>query len=148
MTILRATLPAALLASALMVSPAILAAAPQEPAGGLPISLERIREDLEKPPAPRLTPVEPVRLRPTFRTRVDQRSWVPTLEEHLHQTFDLTPMQRQSADWAAKCCGFKVGQVVKIAEDALRARKIRKTREQIARELAELEYATRKSPPK
>lgn len=148
MRIFRATLPPALLAPALMMSPAMLGAAPQGPGGGLPVSLERIREDLEKPPAQRLEPATPVPLRPTFRTRVDQRSWVPTLEEHLHQQFDLTPMQRQSADWAAKCCGFKVGQVVKIAEDALRARKIRKTREQIARELAELEYAMTKSPPK
>ena len=130
-----------------MVSPAVVAAAPQEPAGGLPVSLERIREDLEKPPPPPLKPSTPVQLRPTFRTRVDQRTWVPTLEEHLHKQFDLTPMQRQSADWAAKCCGLSIGQFVKIAEDALRARKIRKTREQIARELAELEAAKR-TPPK
>jgi hypothetical protein len=144
----RATLCAALLAPALVVSPATSAAAPQEPSSGSPISLERIREDLEKPPPPRLTPAQPVQLRPTFKTRVDQRSWVPTLEEHLHKQFDLTAMQRQSADWAAKCCGLNIGQFVKIAEDALRARKIRKTREQIARELAELEAASRTSPPK
>jgi hypothetical protein len=131
---------AALLASALIVSPARLAAAPQDP-GADPVSLERIRETLEKAPTSRLAPAEPPRLRPTFRARVDQRSWVPTLEEHLHEKFDLTPMQRQSANWAAQCCGLKLGQVLKLAEDALRARKIRKTREQIARELAEIEAA-------
>ena len=81
MRIFSATLFAALLALALMVSSAILAAAPQEPAGSLPVSLERIREDLEKPPPPKLTPAKPVQLRPTFKTRVDQRTWVPTLEE-------------------------------------------------------------------
>ena len=73
--------------------------------------------------------------------------WVPTLKEHLHNTFDLTPMQRQSAEWAAQCCGIKIGQVVQMAEDALRARKIRKIREEIARELAFIE-AARTPPPK
>lgn len=145
--ILRTTLFAALSVAALGVSSASLAAAPQEPPGGLPVSLERIRENLEKPPPPRLTPAQPVQLRPTFRTRVDQRTWVPTLEEHLHEQFDLSPMQRQSAQWAAQCCGLKVGQFLKMAEDALRARKVRKTREQIARELAELD-AARRTPPR
>jgi hypothetical protein len=109
--------------------------------------VERIREKLEKPPAPRLTPAVPEQLRPTFKSTVDRRVWVPTLKEHLHKTFDLNPMQRQSAEWAAQCCGIKLGQVVKLAEDALRARKIRKTREEIARELAYIE-AARASPPK
>jgi hypothetical protein len=36
---------------------------------------------------------------------------------------------------------------VKIVDDALRDRKIRQIREQIARELAELEAARKKSPP-
>ena len=148
MRIFRTTLCAALLAPALVVSPAIYAAAPQDRAAAPAVSLERIRENLEKPPPPPLKPAAPVQLRPTFKTRVDQRTWVPTLEEHLHKQFDLTPMQRQSAEWAAKCCGMNIGQFVKLAEDALRARKIRKTREQIARELAELEAAARRSPPK
>jgi hypothetical protein len=143
----RATLWAVLSLGALLASSSTVAAT-QEPGGTLPVSLERIREDLEKPPPPRLKPAAPVHLPPTFKSRVDQRTWVPTLKEHLHKTFDLTPMQRQSADWAAKCCGLKLGQFLQIAEDAVRARKIRKTREQIARELAELEAATRTSPPK
>lgn len=142
MRLFRATLCAVLLAPALGVSGAP-GPAPQEPPAGLPVSLERIRKDLKKAPAPRLEPAAPLRLPPTFKSRVEQRTWVPTLQEHLHKQFDLTPMQRQSADWAAKCCGLNIGQVVRLAEDALRARKIRKTREQIARELAELEAATR-----
>lgn len=125
-----------------------IAAAPQEPAGSLPVSLERIREDLTKPPPPRLKPAGPLQLPPIFKSRVEQQTWVPTLQQHLHKTFDLTPMQRQSADWAARCCGYNLGALVKGAEDLLRARKIRKTREQIRRELAELEAATRTSPPK
>lgn len=87
---------------------------------------------------------EPV---PTFKSRVDQRAFVLTLEEALHKQFDLNDLQRQSAEWASKCCGFDVGQLVKIVDEALTRRKIRKTREQIARELAELEAARKKTPP-
>lgn len=140
----RTTLGAAILVPALLALPAILAAAPQEPAATLPVSLDRIREDLGKVSPSRLTPATPPQLRPTFRSRIQQNSWVPTLEEHLHKQFDLTPMQRQSAEWAAKCCGLNIGQFVKMAEDALRARKIRKTREQIAQELAFIEAAAAK----
>ena len=132
------------LVPALLALPAILAAAPQEPAATLPVSLDRIREDLGTVSPSRLTPATPPQLRPTFRSRIQQKSWVPTLEEHLHEQFDLTPMQRQSAEWAAKCCGLNIGQFVKMAEDALRARKIRKTREQIAQELAFIEAAAKK----
>ena len=127
--------------------PPPLDAAPQQPASAPPVSVERIREELVRPPAPRLTPAVPPQLRPTFKSSADRRVWVPTLEQHLHKQFDLSPMQRQSAEWAAQCCGIKVGQVVKLAQDALRERKIRKTREEIARELAFIE-AARTSPPK
>ena len=70
----------------------------------------------------------------------------PTLEEHLRKEFTLTLLQRQSAEWASKCCGYDIGQLVKIVDKALQARKLRKTREQIARELAELEAAGKKPP--
>lgn len=78
---------------------------------------------------------------PTFKTRVDERVFVPTLEEHLRKEFTLTLMQRQSADWAGKCCGYNLGQVVKGVSEMRRDLRIRKTRKQIARELAELEAA-------
>lgn len=112
----------------------------QAPAGGSPVSLDRIREELATAVSPRIRNV-PVRFPVVFRSKVDQRVFVPTLQEHLHKEFDLTPMQRQSAEWAARCCGIKLGALVTHVEDALRERKIRKTREQIARELAELEAA-------
>ena len=130
----------------LVVRPAgTAAAAPQEPSSVPPLSLERIREELEKSPAERLrldVPLPPPR--PTFKSRVDQRVFVLTLEEDLHKEFDLNELQRQSAEWASKCCGYNLGQLVKMVDDALRDRKIRKTREQIARELAELEAARKK----
>jgi hypothetical protein len=122
-------------------------AAPQEPSSIQPVSLERIRDELDKAPARQFTAGLPVQLPvPTFKTRVDQRVFVPTLEEHLRKEFALTVLQRQSADWASKCCGYDVGQLVKIVKQTLKDREVRKTREQIARELAELE-AARKKPP-
>jgi uncharacterized protein YfcZ (UPF0381/DUF406 family) len=68
------------------------------------------------------------------------------LEEALHKEFDLNELQRQSAEWSSKCCGFNIGQLVEEASKALRARQIRKTQEQIWRELAELEAARKKLP--
>jgi hypothetical protein len=133
---------AVLCVSAFVVRSASLEAAPQQPGSDVFLSLERIREQLEKPPPRQLTPDVPVQLAvATFKTRVDQRVFVPSLAEHLHKEFDLNPLQRQSAEWASKCCGFNLGQLAKSVNDALRDRRIRKTREQIARELAELDAA-------
>jgi hypothetical protein len=146
-TFLRATLLAVLWVPALVVWPATLSAAPQQPSEILPVSLDRIRGALEKAPPRRLTAAVPLPLPvPTFRTRVDQRVFVPTLEEHLRKEFALTVLQRQSADWASKCCGYNLGQLMTIVNDAVRERRIRKTREQIARELAELAAARKKTP--
>jgi hypothetical protein len=119
-----------------------LGAAPQQPTGDLPISLERIRAELEKTPAPRLKLDVPVELPvATFRTRVDQRVWVPSLEEVLRKEFTLTYLQRQSADWASRCCGINLTQLAQSIKRALQQREVRKIREEIARELAELEAA-------
>jgi hypothetical protein len=74
---------------------------------------------------------------------VDQKALVLTLEEELHKEFDLTEFQRQSAEWRSKCCGLDLGWVFRSIEKALDERKLRQTRQQIARELAELEAARR-----
>jgi hypothetical protein len=134
---------------ALVMGPATtLGAAPQQPAGDSPVSLERIKGQLAKAPARELKPEAAVPLRvPTFRSRVDQRVFVLTLEEALHKEFDLNDLQRQSAEWASKCCGYNIGQLVQMIDDAMKQRKIRKTQEQIWRELAELEAARKKLPP-
>jgi hypothetical protein len=146
-TFLRATLFAVLWVPALVVCPATLGAAPQQRSEVPPVSLDRIRGALDKAPPLRLTATVPMPLPvPTFRTRVDQRVFVPTLEEHLRKEFALTVLQRQSAEWASKCCGFNLGQLVTMVSDAARDRRIRQTREQIARELAELEAARKKTP--
>ena len=127
----------------LAVGPAVAAAAPQQAPPPAPESLNRIKGELAGP-AIKLTTQAPMQLRPTFRARADERVFVPTLEEVLHKQFDLNDLQRQSAQWAAQCCGFKVGQVVDVIEDAVRARKVRRTQEQIQRELAEIEANIRK----
>ncbi len=119
-----------------------LGAAPQQPTSDLPFSLERIREELEKTPAPRLKLDVPLALPvATFRTRVDQRVWVPSLEQVLRKEFTLTFLQRQSADWPSRCCGLNLTQLTQSIKRTLQQREVRKIREQIARELAELEAA-------
>jgi hypothetical protein len=140
-----ATFVAILFLLALIVSPSVsLAAAPQSPAGVPPVSLERIREQLKEPPAPRLLDV-PLQLPvATFKTGVDQRMYGLTLEEQLRKEFTLTPLQRQSAEWASTCCGLNLNQLFNSAERALHRRKLRKIRQQIARELAQLEAARKK----
>lgn len=142
-TFAGATLSAVLWLPAAIVCPAALEAAPQEPAGVPSVSLERIREELEQPPPRRFE--TDAQLRVPFKSRVDHRVFVPTLEEHLHKVFDLNLLQRQSAEWASQCCGFNIGSVVEMVDRALQERKIRKIREQIARELAELEAARKAS---
>lgn len=144
-TFLRATV-FAILSLALVVSfSAALGAAAQEPTSTLPVSLERIREELEKTPARTLKLDVPLQLPvATFKTGVNQRMYVLSLEEQLRKEFTLTTLQRQSADWASKCCGLNLNQLFNSAERALHRRKVRKIRQQIARELAQLEAARTK----
>ena len=60
-------------------------------------------------------------------------------QEYLRQKLELTPLQRQSADWASRCCGIDLGQLFKGVEKAWDRRKARQLRERISRELADLE---------
>jgi hypothetical protein len=123
--------------------PAAAHAAPQDP-GGTAQSLDRIKDRLDKPAARRLTPSQPVQLRPVFRTRNTDRPFVPTLEEHLRETFELTDFQRQYAAYAARCCGLDIGALVRSVDHALAERRERKVREEIEREIAFIEAARAK----
>jgi hypothetical protein len=121
--------------------------APPAPPAEAPTSIERIKDKLGKGPRQGLKLDVPIPVaRPTFKARVDQKVFVQTLEEALHKQFDLNDLQRQSAEWSAKCCGYDLGALMKRIDKALDQRKTRKTREQIARELAELEAAAAKIP--
>ena len=127
-------------AAAGVFAPADLIAAPQEQPGAAATSVTRIKQRLERPVSRSFTPAVPVQLRPTFRSRTDQRAFVPTLEEDLHKTFALTDFQRQYAEYASRS-GLDLGFIFRRIDKALEERQIRKTREQIARELAELQAA-------
>ncbi len=129
-----------------MLCTATVGAAPQQPDGLPAVSLDRIREGLEQAPALRLETSVPLQAPPTFKSRVDQHVFVPTLEQELHRQFDLNALQRQSADWAARCCGYDIGSMLKAVDRVRRERQIRKTRAQIARELAALKAARSRKP--
>jgi hypothetical protein len=119
-----------------------LAAAPQQPTGAPAVSLERIRRQVEKPPGRRLEVELPVQLPvATFKMSVTQHPLMLTFEEQLHKDFDLTSLQRQSQDWASRCCGINLVQLTNSIQKALRRREESRIRQQIARELAELEAA-------
>ena len=62
-----------------------------------------------------------------------------TLEEDLRKTFALTDFQRQYAEYAARAGGIDLGVVLRPIEKAMDEHRVRKIREQIARELAELQ---------
>ncbi len=126
--------------------PVNLDAAPQYPATPQPDSLERIRAELGNTPAGGVKFDRPLQVPvvPTFKSSVEQRVYVLTLEEWLHKEFDLNVLQRQSAAWSSRCCGLDLSQLVKSLGKARQARKQRRIREQIGRELAMLEAGGKK----
>ena len=71
-----------------------------------------------------------------FRTSVNQRTFTTTVVDQLRKQFELTPLQRQSAEWSAKCCGLNLLNVAKSVDKAWRQRQERDAREQVDRELA------------
>ena len=118
-----------------------LHASAQESSGVPATSVDRIKERLDNSRARPLTPAVPVQLRPTFKSTTGRHPFVLTLEEDLRKTFTLTDFQRQYAEYSSKCCGLDLAAVFKHIDGAFDERRARKTREQIARELAELEAA-------
>jgi hypothetical protein len=152
-TFLRATVLAIFSLSVLVAGlSATLQAAPQQPTKDLPVSLDRIREGLETTPTTRLKLDMPLQVPVArFKTRVDQRVYVLTLEEWIEKEFKLTALQRQSANWAGMCCGgyrlasgsygVRLVPLFKSVQKALQRRRARKIREQIARDLAQVEAA-------
>ena len=121
-------------------SPAAAVAQPQPSGGDLPVSLERIRAGLEKPveQAIDILPLVPLT---RFRTSVEERRYMLPFKEQLDKDLEPTLLQKQSRDWASRCCGMDLGVLFKPIDQALQRRKERKIREQIARELEELEAA-------
>jgi hypothetical protein len=131
---------AVLLGMIATLSPALASAPPQPPGGDLPVSLDRIREGLEKPTERALTlpPLVPLT---RFKTGVDERTYMLPFKEQLDKDLEPTLLQAQSRDWASRCCGIDLGLLFKPIDQALQRRKQRKIREQIARELEALKAA-------
>ena len=131
---------AILCAAAVVWLQAGLSASPQDPADPAVPSVSRLKQRLARAPA-NLKPSEPVQLRPVYRSRSVNRPFVPTLEEHLHETFDLTDFQRKYAEYAAVAGGIDLGVLFRKMERALDERRERKVREEVSRELAFVEAA-------
>jgi hypothetical protein len=127
-------------ATGVVCLPVSAQAPPPSPQAAADASLDRIKSRLDRPPVT-LKPSVPVQLRPTFRSEVDRHPFVPTLDEDLRRTFELTDWQRLYAEYRARCCGIGIGDVVTRLDRALDERRTRKVREEIARELRDLEAA-------
>ncbi len=121
------------------------AAAPQSPDTVPPVTLERVQDSLNRTPARSLKfdakmPAPVV----TFKVTVNQRVFVLPILETLRKEFELTPLQRQSADWSSRCCGMNLLTLSKSLTSALRAMEERRIHDRVSKELAEVEAAARR----
>ena len=130
-----------LICMAAVCLPARLDAEPQQQNGNLGFSADEVIKKLKEAPSPAVTfdPQLPVA---TFRASVEQRRYMPTFEEWLQKEFALTDFQRQSQEWYSKCCWINLLDLPQWADKLdrpRRRRELRKLREHIARELAQIE---------
>jgi len=106
---------------------------------GSPVSIERVKDSLNRTPTQSLRfdarmPVPAA----TFKVTVRQRVFVEPIMVSLRKGFELTPLQRQSAEWSSKCCGISIAALTEGLERAFRGWEERRVRERVARELAEV----------
>lgn len=126
-----------------VLAPVAYAMPAQEPSTTSAVSIDRIRRQLQKPPTVKLD--APVRVPvATFKSRVE-RAYVPTVEEWINKEFALTALQRQSAEWGAKCCGLDLGDLFKGINAARRRNAEQRLRDRIREELAQIEAARKKA---
>jgi hypothetical protein len=124
--------------------PVSAAAAPQEAAGS-PESVDHVRATLNRTPSQSLkfdarmpAPVT------TFRVTVDARVFGLPIVDQLRKEFELTPLQRQSAEWRAKCCGVNLLALADGIGKAVRQWRESRIHDQVSRELAEVIAAAEK----
>jgi hypothetical protein len=103
------------------------------------VSLDRVKDGLARTPPQSLKfdariPV-PVA---TFRVTVEQKAFVEPILVTLRKEFELTPLQRQSAEWSSKCCGLSLAAVTESIEKAFRRWEERRIHDRVSRELAEV----------
>jgi hypothetical protein len=132
------------LSLAALLWPVSAETAPQEPTAS-PDSVEHVRAGLNRTPSQSLkfdarmpTPVA------TFKVTVDERVFGLPIVEQLRKDFELTPLQRQSAEWRAKCCGFNLLTLADHIDKALQKWKEQRIRDRVSRELAEVIAAAEK----
>ena len=116
-------------------------AAPQKDPHATDDALSRIKRELQRTPTDKLK-LDPQLPVATFKVTVEQRRYMPTFEEWLRKEFALTDFQRQSQEWYSKCCWIDLLDLPQWADKLdrpRRRRELRKLREQIARELAQIE---------
>jgi len=113
-------------------------ASPQESSAS-PDSVEHVRAVLGR------TPLQSLKFdarmpRPvaTYKVSVDQRVFGLPIVEQLRKEFELTTLQRQSADWRAKCCGINLLSVADGIEKAARQWRESRIRNRVSRELADV----------
>ena len=109
-------------------------------------ALSRIKREVQRTPTENLT-LDPQLPVATFRVTVEKHPVMLSFQEQLEKEFALTDFQRQSQEWYSKCCGINLLNLPQWAEKldrARRRRELRKLREQIARELAQIEANKRK----
>ena len=80
----------------------------------------------------------------TFRVTANERVFVLPILETLRKNFELTPLQRQSADWSSRCCGVNLLALSKSLSSALQAMEERRIHDRVSRELAEVQAAGRR----
>lgn len=105
----------------------------------LPLSVDRVKDALARTPAQSLKfdarmPV-PVA---TFRVTVEQKAFVEPILVTLRKQLELTPLQRQSAEWSSKCCGLSLAAVTESLEKAFRSWQEQRIHDRVARELADV----------
>jgi hypothetical protein len=124
--------------------PVSAGATPQEPAAP-PDSVEHVKVALNRTPSQSLRfdarMPEPVT---TFKVTVDARVFGLSVVDQLRKKFELTPLQRQSAEWRAKCCGLNLLDLADNIGKAVRQWKERRIHDQVSRELAEVIAAAEK----
>jgi hypothetical protein len=74
----------------------------------------------------------------TFTVTVNERVFGLPIVEQLRKDFELTPLQRQSADWRAKCCGINLLSLADGIDKAARQWKENRIRDRVSRELAQV----------
>ena len=126
------------LSLAAVLWPVSIGATPQEPPA-TPESVQHVRTALIRTPSQSLRfdarMPEPVA---TFRVSVDTSVFGLSIVDQLRKEFELTPLQRQSAEWRAKCCGVNLLSVADAIEKGVRQWREKRIHDRVSRELAEV----------